>query len=247
MALVMTHTDRDWLVGALDTGDETYFTMLNWDAGYKEPLPGYSKSVVLSLQIKNPNDGGFHHADEGEQLRGIAEALVEAASGTVVEVGTFASKAVKNFCFYGSVIDWVPQFEATLRVTADRSFAIKVEDDPQWQRYKRTLADAIEADADRKVLDNLVRNGANLSDPRETDWFLYFPTEDIARSAEATLLEHHYEVEVGAPDPGVSDQWCVIGTLNVPLSMGYIAGMTRMFNLFAEENGGKYDGWGAEI
>jgi hypothetical protein len=247
MALTMVHTDRNWLVGALDTGDDTHFTMLNWDGGFEDPPVGYDKILVLSLQVKNPNEGGFHHAEEGQELHGIAEALVEAASGTAVEVGTYASKAVKNFCFYVSEVDWIPQFESTLRAAVDRRFAIKVDEDPQWLRYKRILADASQANSDRTVLDNLVRNGANLNDPRQTDWFLYFPTEDAARSAEATLLEHHYQVHVNAPDPGVSDEWCVIGTLNVRLSMGYIASMTRMFTLFAQESGGTYDGWGAQI
>lgn len=241
----MPHEPRKWLVGALDTGDEKYFTSVNWDGGYSHPLEGYTQRIRLSLQIRNPNDGGFHIASEGDDLRAISHSLVVASRGSAVEVGSFTSKGVKNFFYYATETDWLPAFEENLR-DEDRTFSIQIQDDPEWQTYRRVLYDAEQADSDRRVLANLAENGADLDQPHETDWFLYFPTEEQARSAEEVLTDHEYQVQVNPPPDG-AEEWCVIGTLNVPLSTGYVATMTRMFEVFARDNGGKYDGWGAVI
>jgi hypothetical protein len=242
----MPEEPRTWLVGALDTGDEKYFTSLNWDGGYSDPLDGYTHRIRLSLQIHNPNEGGFHVSPEGDHLHAISDSLVAASRGTAVEVGSFTSKGVKNFFYYAKTADWLPGFEDDLRTNASRAFAVEVEQDPEWNTYRQILSDAIRADSDRKVLANLAENGADLEQPHEIDWFLYFPTETQARAAERVLADHEYQVQVNPP-PDEAEEWCVIGTLNVPLSTGYIATMTRMFEIFARDNGGTYDGWGAVI
>jgi hypothetical protein len=53
----------------------------------------------------------------------------------------------------------------------------------------RIKEDAVQADSDRRVLMNLETQGANLDQPHQTEWFLYFPTEGLAQSAEAILSE----------------------------------------------------------
>jgi hypothetical protein len=157
------------------------------------------------------------------------------------------SGGVKQFCYYASDVTWIPSYEATLKESEPRRITIDIAKDPAWELYNGILADAIQADGDRQVWTNLQANGADPDQPLEVDWFLYFPTESEARSAEAVLIEHEYAVQVNPPDPPTTSEWGVVATLTKTLSLGYIARMTRMFQNFARDRGGTYDGWGAEV
>jgi hypothetical protein len=243
----VTDTSQEWLTGVIDTGDEKYFTSLQWNGSYSEPLKGHSNRIWFVVQFKDPTETGFHVAAEGGYLDQLGQSLVTASEGTAIRVGSVTSKGLKQFYYYSKDLTWLPEFESRLRSTEERPFGLKVEQDAEWTTYHQILADALQADSDRKVLMELDKNGADLGLPHKTDWYIYFPSEELARVAEIVLLEHDYRVEVKPAMEESPGEWCMVSTLDVVLSFGYIAHMSAMFSSFADDNGGNYDGWGADI
>lgn len=237
--------ERTRVVGITYSDDQP--VSLNWDPGYVEPLDGFTHCIWFIVEIKNPNENGFHVAPEGDHLGDLGDQFEVASEGRARLVGSVTVSGTKQFCYYARDVDWVADYESALRSSLDRKFGIKVKDDPSWEEYKRICADAVQADSDRQVWTNLDQNGADFEQPHQIDWFLYFPTEGQAREAERILVDHEYRVATSPPPSEDANEWGVIATLEVPLSLGYVSRMSVMFVQFALDHGGTYDGWGAVI
>ena len=237
--------ERTRLVGLTASGDSTF--SLNWDPDYADPLEGFIHRISFFVEIKEPNENGFHHGPEGNYLHDLGDAFELASQGHARLMGSVTGGGMKIFHYYANNIEWIPAHESALRESEDHRFVIKVEEDPHWEFYKKVLMDAVQADNDRQVWAVLEESDADLDQPHRIDWFLFFPTQEQAREAERILVEHEYEVDVGPPQESKAEDWCVQATLNVKLSLGYIAHMTAMFLQFAEDHAGVYDGWGAAV
>jgi hypothetical protein len=240
-------TEEPWLLGVFDVGDPDYLMSVMWHGGYQDPPEGYTHVVRLNVQIKEQNASGFAAEQETDHLIDLNRAFAHAARGSAIPVGSVTHKGTINFCSYARDVTWIPEFESALRTREERPFRITVEQDPEWSYYLRVLDEAEQADADRQVLANLENFGAELTRVRETDWFFYFPAEDAARAAATILSEHNYQVQINPPEPTESSEWCLIVTRETALSKNYVARMTSQFVRLAKEQGGIYDGWGAEI
>lgn len=59
----------------------------------------------------------------------------------------------------------------------------------RWQEKK-------EPDLDQQVLDQLKKAGSDLSQPHNTEFFLYFPTEELANKASKNIVAEGCEVMV---------------------------------------------------
>jgi hypothetical protein len=240
-------TDEPWLVGVLDVGDRNYLMSVTWHGGFQDPPAGYTHLVRVNVQIKQQNASGFSAEQETDHLLDMNRAFVLAAQSRAVPVGSLTHNGTITFCYYAREITWIPEFETALRAREEHPFRITVEQDPEWSYYLVVLDEAEQADSDRQVLANLENFGADLTRVRETDWFFYFRTEDAARTAATLLSEHGDGFQILPPDPAESAEWCLIVTQKTALSKGYVARMTSQFVRFAKEQGGIYDGWGAEI
>ena len=237
--------ERTRVVGITFSDDQP--VSLNWDPGYEEPLDGFVHCIWFIIAIKDANENGFPKRSETDYLGDLADSFEAASDGRARLVGSATIGGTKQFCYYGRDVEWIAQHEAALRSSLDRKFAINVEADPSWEQYRKIRADAIQADSDRQVWTHLDDNGADFAHPHEIDWILYFPSEEQAQQAAHVLVEHEYQVEVQAPTAGTTEEWGVIATLVVPLSLGYVSRMSVMFSQFASDRGGTYDGWGAVI
>jgi hypothetical protein len=238
-------SERTRVVGITYSDDQP--VSLNWDPGYSEPIDGFVHCIWFIIEIKEPNETGFHKGPEGQYLGDLGDDFEASSHGRARLVGSLTVSGTKQFCFYARDVDWIASYETTLKTSLDRKFGIKVNDDPSWEQYKKIRADAIQADSDRQVWTNLDENGADFEQPHQIDWFVYFPTEGQAGDAERILVEHEYQVELRPTQPGITNEWGVIATLEVPLSLGYVSRMSAMFVQFALDQGGTYDGWGAVI
>ncbi len=99
--------------------------------------------------------------------------------------------------------------------------------------------------ADGEVLEQLRRAGSNLALPHPINHYLYFPTEQAAQSAAATLKAEGYDVEVklGADDTN----WLVLAShVIVPKPSALSVVINRMERL-ASSLGGDFDGWEAKV
>lgn len=96
---------------------------------------------------------------------------------------------------------------------------------------------------DRDAIDAL-GTVARLDIEHEISHFLYLPTECAADRVRTALTTGNFIVNDFYPIFGT---WCVtVHTILVPEESA-IAELRRIFTMIAEENGGEYDGWEADL
>ena len=99
--------------------------------------------------------------------------------------------------------------------------------------------------ADQAVVDNLRMLGADIEQPREIEFFLYFPTEDDAGKAASLLAERGFKVQI-TPSHG-EEKWLCFATIQMMPDVAALMRLRKQFNSLADQLGGEYDGWGTGV
>jgi hypothetical protein len=98
---------------------------------------------------------------------------------------------------------------------------------------------------DEAVIVQLRKAGSNLSKPHPVEFFLYFPTEQIAQQAAEKIRLDGFEPDV---KPGATgDQWLCFATKSIEPSLENMEKIRREFASLTASLGGEYDGWGTPI
>jgi regulator of RNase E activity RraB len=108
----------------------------------------------------------------------------------------------------------------------------------RWQKKE-------EPDLDQQVLDQLKKAGADLSKPHNIEFFLYFPTEDLANQAAKDVKGEGCDVKVqlGAD----KKNWLCFATKRMVPDHDELVRLRKRFNEIAHKRNGEYDGWGTEV
>ena len=99
-------------------------------------------------------------------------------------------------------------------------------------------------DADRLALRQLSGRGADLAKPRHVIHFLYFATEDRARTAAEAIAGASWKASVEPPTDSI-DQWSVKADGHRIMGPETVAAFRAWFENVAAEHEGEYDGWEA--
>ena len=101
------------------------------------------------------------------------------------------------------------------------------------------------ADGDLKVIQQLQREGSDLTKAHSIDFFLYFPSEQAARSAADGVRAAGFDAKV---EPSSYDQnWLCLATKDLVPTHGALRGIRIQFEELASRLGGEYDGWHTRI
>lgn len=97
---------------------------------------------------------------------------------------------------------------------------------------------------DRKVIEQLQKAGADLSQPRDTVHYLYFQTAQDANVAAEMLRAHGLTAEA-KPAASGNDPWVVIANHDYVVNSDSIRAIRRVAEEAAQAGHGDYDGWEA--
>ena len=101
---------------------------------------------------------------------------------------------------------------------------------------------------DLLVLGQLMKAGADLTQPRHVLHFLYFPDQAVAFAASEEALQQGFTVDVREPLPQQPDQWSLVCEQHgVVLDPPTVVEHGDFFDGLAERHGGEYDGWEASV
>ena len=101
---------------------------------------------------------------------------------------------------------------------------------------------------DLAVLASLIEHGADLTQPREVIFYLYFTNREGAELASEVARREAYNAEVREPLPDNPDQWSLVCQRdNIVTTPEYIRDADTFFDALAEAHGGDYDGWEASV
>jgi len=101
------------------------------------------------------------------------------------------------------------------------------------------------ADLDHLVLVQLRKSGSDLSKPHNIEFFLYFPTQSVAKNASLKIRDAGFEVEVRRA--GLGDSWLCFATKTMIPALPDLQKIRQNFMALAGSMNGEYDGWGTQV
>lgn len=127
-----------------------------------------------------------------------------------------------------------------------------------FDRLKRSRHDEVDPDErspqlgirykDLMVVEQMVKAGADLSEPRHWIYYLYLPTEALAEDSAVEARAAGWETAVRPSADEASTQWCVVAEQHdVVFSPALLIDADNLFQGIADRLGGDYDGWEASV
>jgi hypothetical protein len=98
---------------------------------------------------------------------------------------------------------------------------------------------------DLAVLDQLMKNGADLSQSRHVIYYSYAPSEDVARTMQREAEAKGFSASVREPLPDFPGQWGVVCETHAITSPDFVRDADDFFQGLADRHGAEYDGWEA--
>jgi hypothetical protein len=98
---------------------------------------------------------------------------------------------------------------------------------------------------DLAILDQLMKNGADLSETRHVVYYSYAPSEQIAQAMRDEAERKDFAAAVREPLPDFPGQWAVICETNSVTSPDFVREADDFFQALADRHGAEYDGWEA--
>ena len=96
---------------------------------------------------------------------------------------------------------------------------------------------------DLAVLDQLMRSGADLTQPRHVIYYSYAPSEEAAQAIAAGA--EGFSASIRGPSPQLPGQWAVICEQHTVTSPAFVRSADELFQGLADRHGAEYDGWEA--
>lgn len=98
---------------------------------------------------------------------------------------------------------------------------------------------------DLMVLDQLRKQGADLSESRHVIYYSYAPSAEVARTMAGRAEANGWTPEVREPLPNYPGQWAVICERHAVTTPDFVRAADDFFQGLADEHGAEYDGWEA--
>ena len=98
---------------------------------------------------------------------------------------------------------------------------------------------------DLAVLDQLMKNGADLSESRHVIYYSYAPSQETAQAMRQEAETSGYEASVREPLPEFPGQWAIVCETHAVTSPDFVREADDFFQGLADRHGAEYDGWEA--
>jgi hypothetical protein len=100
---------------------------------------------------------------------------------------------------------------------------------------------------DMLVLDQLAKNGADLSHTRHVIYYSYAPGEEMAQGMAREAEAGGWAAEVREPLPNNPNQWSVVCEADAVTTPDFVREADDFFQDLADRHSAEYDGWEASV
>lgn len=100
---------------------------------------------------------------------------------------------------------------------------------------------------DLAILDQLMKNGADLTQSRHVVYYAYAQSEDVARAMQQEAETRGFSASVREPLPELPGQWAVVSETHAVTSPDFVRDSDDFFQELADRHGAEYDGWEASL
>ncbi len=192
---------ESWLVGVSASGGR--LASLRVHAGYVAagPATGFGQRVHVRIRLQHPTESGFAGPDELQVLAEVEGRLTLGVEEVAVVVASLGTAGFRDLILYTRDAE---AFYAAMAscVLVDLGYEPEVDSDadPSWSTYRALFTEAVDADADRRILARASAAGCDLGSPRELTHFAAFAHLDDATSMVEALRAQDIDAVVRA-DP----------------------------------------------
>jgi hypothetical protein len=111
----------------------------------------------------------------------------------------------------------------------------------------RDLQNLKQQDWDTRAIDRLRKQGSDPFQPHEVDFFFALPNENACRAVNAQLEAEGYAVDIKAVPENPDFAFSLHARKSMRLSVPDMQDISRRFTTLAASQGGRYDGWAADV
>ena len=205
----------------------------------------------IAIKLNNPNNNGLTTDEESKILFEIEDEILEKINNTnSIYIGRLTSDGFRDFYFYSND---VKEFHNDAQKIANKyinyEFSIDSKGDKNWSGYLDIYPNEMDFQSisNRDVLENLEKNGDNLSKTREVFHWIYFKNEndrkkyiDIVKKENFEVVNENYHKKEKLPFSVQIKRIDKVG-------YGDIDEYTLYLWKLAKENNGDYDGWETSV
>jgi regulator of RNase E activity RraB len=213
------------------------------------PIASLPNMAYMRLFMNAPREDGLSSREEFDALVGIEKAMEERlVNEETAYVGRCTHDSCRDFFFYANnVDDWALRVSGFMQSFPAYRHEVGSREDADWSLYAEYL---YPKPADRqniengRVCDALERNGDGLSEPREIDHWISFPT---AQNLDDFVTD---SCRLGFATRQISERdgthWAQIWRVDIPSRQGIDELVADVIGL-AAKYGGEYDGWESAV
>jgi regulator of RNase E activity RraB len=242
----------DFYVTAVDDHPASIFV----DLGLAATAPEKDRPCLLRVTVKMHviRDDGLSDDEETETLYAIEDELFANVSRALRAryVGRLTTQGSRVYFYYGTGGDnFAGAVSRAFKSFPNYKFLCTDEQDPDWEIYFGLLhpgALDMQSIQNRRVVERLTTSGDDLTQPRNVDHWLYFPSES-SRSQFSTQVESEgFAVEpFAAEKPDAEFGFGLRLSRSDRVDLETIDALAIDLFLRAEHCGGEYDGWGCPV
>ncbi|MBN2191324.1 MAG: DUF695 domain-containing protein [Polyangiaceae bacterium] len=227
--------------------------LLNTWYGDNSPIDGAATLYWCTIAMLHPTENGMGDSSESEALKVVEDRVGEwAMQRGLFFVGRMRSGGIWQLTYYGA-----PGIEAELKAKVKevlggpkRKMTVGAKPDPGWSYFHDFLwpdAERLQWMKDRKVVEELEKNGDPLVQSRRVDHWVYFSTAtDRDEFVEAAKQAGFALADVGdAPSGDTRLAARLYRTESVELDD--IHAVVMSLHELARDHRGEYDGWETSV
>ena len=219
------------------------------------PVKGQENVIYVSITMPNPQDNGLSSNHDADELWEIEDALINRLNEKKLNytfVGRLTSDGYRDLYFFGESTVLIEK-EVASAMTAFPNFKFdfghKV--DKGWSGYfdfLYPLPRQLQVIQNRRVVEQLEKNGDSLTKPREVFHWIYFKTKDELNQFENYTSSLGFETKNKGETKQLEQYQFVISISRVDkVGYGDIDEYTLDLWQKASELNGDYDGWETSV
>jgi len=178
-----TNNEEDWDFYFTNVDDNLASIFVDLGLITMAPMKDKPNIVWVSIQMNNPREDGLSSKEENTLLCDIEDALVAKVTSkhNSTYIGRLTSAGCRDLYFYfGDTMLYEKTISEVMVAYPKYEFEYGSKEDKEWSGYLDFLYPTptqMQTIQNRRVIDQLEKNGDDLTKPREVDHWIYFKTE----------------------------------------------------------------------
>ncbi|MEZ4772509.1 MAG: DUF695 domain-containing protein [Bacteroidia bacterium] len=234
--------------------DKPASIMLDLALIHTAPLSGKNEFLQVAINLNFPNEHGLTNPAEAEILYLMEDQLAEHIAATLggIYAGRNTTGGQRIFYFYcNSSIDYERIVDEALEGFSTHTYSSRAQKDSDWSFYLQFLYPSqleYQSILNRRVIDNLKKEGDDLSDPREIEHYLYFPTRELREAFEEKAESENFRIISRNYDSGETENpYGLVIAREDKIDPQIMDEIVMFLVLKSAEEKGEYDGWGTGL